>query len=447
MERKHGTSRKNILQFGDPSIILITGFSTYSFKSKPHFTRFDAKEQTVKGKKIVIGVTGGIAAYKAAELVRLFVREDAMVQVAMTANAARFVAPLTFEALSGNRVISHMFHQEGVAIDHISWGQESDLVIVAPATANFIAKMACGLADDFLSTMVVAATAKILVCPSMNVQMFQNPAVQDNLNRLRERGIRVMAPGEGQLACRTEGKGRLPEPVEILEQARILLTPQDLAGIKILVTAGPTEEPIDPVRFITNRSSGKMGYALARAAADRGAEVILVSGPSSLNTPLGVTLCKVRTALEMRDTVFEHRHDCAVIIKAAAVSDYRPKEAADQKIKKGDDDISLDLIRNPDILFELGQKKSDFPHVLVGFAAETQELLANAMEKVKKKNLDMIVANDVSRSDAGFAADTNQVKIIYADGRVEDSPLLSKDEVAGLILDRAMGIRNAASGP
>ena len=400
----------------------------------------------MKGKKIVIGVTGGIAAYKAAELVRLFVREDAMVQVAMTANAARFVAPLTFEALSGNRVISHMFHQEGVAIDHISWGQESDLVIVAPATANFIAKMACGLADDFLSTMVVAATAKILVCPSMNVQMFQNPAVQDNLNRLRERGIRVMAPGEGQLACRTEGKGRLPEPVEILEQARILLTPQDLLGIKILVTAGPTEEPIDPVRFITNRSSGKMGYALARAAADRGAEVILVSGPSSLNTPLGVTLCKVRTALEMRDTVFEHRHDCAVIIKAAAVSDYRPKEAADQKIKKGDDDISLDLIRNPDILFELGQKKSDFPHVLVGFAAETQELLANAMEKVKKKNLDMIVANDVSRSDAGFAADTNQVKIIYADGRVEDSPLLSKDEVAGLILDRAVEIRNADCG-
>ncbi|HIJ39686.1 MAG TPA: bifunctional phosphopantothenoylcysteine decarboxylase/phosphopantothenate--cysteine ligase CoaBC [Deltaproteobacteria bacterium] len=409
--------------------------------------RFDAKEQTVKGKKIVIGVTGGIAAYKAAELVRLFVREDAMVQVAMTANAARFVAPLTFEALSGNRVISHMFHQEGVAIDHISWGQESDLVIVAPATANFIAKMACGLADDFLSTMVVAATAKILVCPSMNVQMFQNPAVQDNLNRLRERGIRVMAPGEGQLACRTEGKGRLPEPVEILEQARILLTPQDLLGIKILVTAGPTEEPIDPVRFITNRSSGKMGYALARAAADRGAEVILVSGPSSLNTPPGVTLCKVRTALEMRDTVFEHRHDCAVIIKAAAVSDYRPKEAADQKIKKGDAGISLDLIRNPDILFELGQKKYDFPHVLVGFAAETQELLANAMEKVKKKNLDMIVANDVSRSDAGFATDTNQVKIIYADGRVEDSPLLTKDEVAGLILDRAMGIRNAASGP
>ena len=396
----------------------------------------------MKGKQIVIGVTGGIAAYKAAELVRLFVKEEAMVQVAMTTNAERFVTPLTFEALSGNRVIGHMFGQDAGAMDHISWGQESDLVIVAPATANFIAKMAWGLADDFLSTMIVAATAKILVCPAMNVQMFQNPVVQDNLNRLRERGISVMAPGEGQLACRAEGKGRLPEPVEILEQARILLTPRDLAGIKILVTAGPTEEPIDPVRFITNRSSGKMGYALARVAAARGAQVILVSGPSFLNAPAGVTLCKVRTAVEMRSAVFENRNGCAVIIKAAAVSDYRPKEMAHQKIKKGEDDMALDLIRNPDILFELGQRKSEFPHVLVGFAAETQELLANAMEKMKKKNLDMIVANDVSRSDAGFATDTNQVKILYADGRVEDSPLLSKDEVAGLILDRAVGLRN-----
>ncbi len=398
------------------------------------------KEQTVQGKKIVIGVTGGIAAYKAAELVRLFIREEALVRVAMTKGAEQFVAPLTFETLSGHRVISRMFHQETTEMEHIIWGQEADLVIVAPATANFIAKMAWGLADDFLSTMIVAATAKILVCPSMNVKMFLNPVVQDNLNRLRERGMVVMAPGEGPLACRTEGKGRLPEPAEILEQARHLLTPRDLAGMKILVTAGPTEEPIDPVRFITNRSTGKMGYALAGAGAARGAEVILISGPTSLKSPLGVTLCNVRTAQEMRNAVFAHRADCAVIIKAAAVSDYRPRDAASQKIKKGDNAVSLDLVRNPDILFELGQRKSEFPHILVGFAAETQDLLANAMEKVRKKNLDMIVANDVSRRDAGFAADTNQVKIIYADGRMEDSPLLSKDEIANLILDRAVEI-------
>ena len=390
----------------------------------------------MKGKKIVIGVTGGIAAYKAAELVRLMVKEDALTSVAMTANAARFVTPLTFEALSGNRVIWDMFGQEGTGIEHIAWGQEADLIIIAPATANFIAKMAHGIADDFLSTMVLAAAAGILICPAMNSRMFLNPATQDNLSLLKERGFTVMEPGEGQLACHSEGQGRLPEPEEIMEQARILLSQKDLSGLKILVTAGPTIEPIDPVRFISNRSTGKMGYAIAGAAVRRGASVTLVSGPVALPPPCGVTMCGVKTAEEMRQAVFDNRGNCDIIIKAAAVSDYRPKETAKQKIKKGADSLSLELTKNPDILAQIGKSKDKFPCILVGFAAETEELLKNAKGKLKAKNLDMIVANDVSRKDTGFEADTNAVKIIYGNGKVEDSPLMKKIEVADLILDR-----------
>ena len=390
----------------------------------------------MKGKKIVIGVTGGIAAYKAAELVRLMVKEDALTSVAMTTNAARFVTPLTFEALSGNRVIWDMFGQEGTGIEHIAWGQEADLIIIAPATANFIAKMAHGIADDFLSTMVLAAAAGILICPAMNSRMFLNPATQDNLSLLKERGFTVMEPGEGQLACHSEGQGRLPEPEEIMEQARILLSQKDLSGLKILVTAGPTIEPIDPVRFISNRSTGKMGYAIAGAAVRRGASVTLVSGPVALPPPCGVTMCGVKTAEEMRQAVFDNRGNCDIIIKAAAVSDYRPKETAKQKIKKGADSLSLELTKNPDILAQIGNSKDKFPCILVGFAAETEELLKNAKGKLKAKNLDMIVANDVSRKDTGFEADTNAVKIIYGNGKVEDSPLMKKIEVADLILDR-----------
>ena len=396
--------------------------------------------KVVKGKKIIIGVCGGIAAYKVAELVRLFVRAGAHVRVAMTQNATRFVAPLTFEALSGNRIIWDMFGREGSSIDHISWGQESDLVIIAPATANFIGKMAHGIGDDFLSTMVIAATAPVLVCPSMNSQMFINPAVQENIERLKDRGVSVMEPGEGQLACHTEGPGRLPEPEDIVEQAWFLLSRQDLSGLRILVTAGPTVEPIDPVRYITNRSTGRMGYALAKVARRRGASVILVSGPTSLTPPFGVTFCGVKTAEEMRHQVLENRADHDIIIKAAAVSDYRPRESAQQKIKKGADSLSLELVKNPDILAELGATKKESPCILVGFAAETDELLANAKGKLEAKNLDMIVANDVSRSDAGFETETNIVKIIYADGRVEDSPLMTKDEVADLVLDRAKAL-------
>lgn len=390
----------------------------------------------MKGKNIIIGITGGIAAYKAAELVRLFVKDGANVRVGMTENAIRFVAPLTLEALSGNRVTRDMFGSEGASMEHITWGQESDLVIIAPATANFIAKMAHGIADDFLSTMVLAATVRILVCPSMNSRMYENPAVKDNLRIIKQRGMNVMEPGEGELACHTEGLGRLPEPEDIFEQARILLSPQDLSGLRILVTAGPTVEPIDPVRYISNRSTGKMGYALARAARRRGALVTLVSGPTTLGPPYGVIFRGVRTAEEMRQAVFENLQNCDIVIKAAAVSDYRPKESAHKKIKKGPASISLDLVKNPDILALLGDMKKKSPCILVGFAAETQDLLDNATEKLRGKNLDMIVANDVSRDDAGFGADTNIVKLIYEDGRVEESPLMTKDEVADLILDR-----------
>jgi len=391
----------------------------------------------VKGKNIVVGISGGIAAYKAAELVRLLMKSEALTNVAMTTNAAQFVTPVTFEALSGNRVICNQFRDEGPLMEHITWGQEADLVIIAPATANIIGKIANGIGDDFLSTMLLATTAKILVCPSMNSQMYMNPAVQDNLKRLKERDITVMAPGEGQLACRTEGPGRLPEPADIVEQAEMLLSRQDLSGLKILLTAGATVEPIDPVRFITNRSTGKMGYALARAAKRRGASMTLISGPTALPSPYGVTFLGVKSAEEMKQAVFDNRSGCDIIIKAAAVADYRPLEMAEQKIKKGTDTLTLELTKNPDILAELGATKKEFPCVLVGFAAETEELLSHAKAKLEAKNLDMIVANDVSRNDAGFEADTNIVKMIYRNGDTEDSRLMSKDDIADLILDRA----------
>jgi phosphopantothenoylcysteine decarboxylase/phosphopantothenate--cysteine ligase len=390
----------------------------------------------MKGKKIIVGISGGIAAYKVAELVRLLVKAEVDTRVAMTLNATKFVAPLTFEALSGNKVVWDMFGQEGIAMDHITWSQKADLIIIAPATANFIAKMAHGIGDDFLSTMILATTAKIMICPSMNSQMFMKPVVKDNLGLLKKRGIKVMEPGEGQLACHTEGPGRLPEPEEIVEQARILLSRQDFSGLSVLVTAGPTVESIDTVRYITNRSTGKMGYALARAARRRGASVTIVSGPTTLMPPYGVEFCSVKTAEEMRKAVFENRADCDVIIKAAAVSDYRPRHSLQHKIKKGEDSISLDLVKTQDILAQLGDTKKESPCILVGFAAETENLLANAEGKLRAKNLDMIVANDVSRDDAGFETDTNVVKMIYGDGHVEDLPLMTKDEVADMVLDK-----------
>jgi phosphopantothenoylcysteine decarboxylase/phosphopantothenate--cysteine ligase len=395
----------------------------------------------MKDKKIVIGVTGGIAAYKAAELIRICTKAGAETQVAMTVNAVNFIAPLTFQALSKNKVLWEMFDQRTPPLAHITWGQESDIVIIAPATANFIAKMANGIADDFLSTMVLASTAPILLCPAMNSHMYENPVTQENLKRLVENGCFVMQPGEGELACETEGPGRLPHPEDIAEQARIMLSVQDLSGMNILVTAGPTIEPIDPVRYISNRSTGKMGYALAHAAALRGASVTLVSGQTYLPPPYGVKFLGITTAEEMRQRVFDNCGHMDVIIKAAAVSDYRPRETADQKIKKASDSLSMDLVKNPDILAELGKAKADSRFLLVGFAAETENLLANAEKKLREKNLDMIVVNDVAREDAGFGSDTNLVKIINRDGTREDLPLMPKEEVADQILNRVKRLK------
>ena len=390
----------------------------------------------MKSKSVIVGVTGGIAAYKAAELVRLLVKEGVQTKVAMTQNATRFVSPLTFEALSGNKVISDMWDARTGAMDHIHWGQDADLVIVAPATADFIAKMAHGLGDDFLSAMVLAASARTLVCPAMNTQMFLNPATRANLEVLKGRGHAVMEPGCGGLACGTDGPGRLPEPEDILEEARRLLSLQDLAGLRFLVTAGPTIEPLDPVRYMTNRSSGRMGYAIARRARMRGGAVTLVSGPVNLGPPRGVAFERVDTAEEMRRVVLDRARGFDVIIKAAAVLDYRPKEKAAQKIKRKGEKQTLELIENPDILAELGSDGAAGRRLLVGFAAETEDLLAHAKEKLKKKNLDMIVANDVSRHDAGFEVDTNSVKVIYRDGRVEEWALMPKEAVANRLLDR-----------
>ncbi|PKN30221.1 MAG: bifunctional phosphopantothenoylcysteine decarboxylase/phosphopantothenate--cysteine ligase CoaBC [Deltaproteobacteria bacterium HGW-Deltaproteobacteria-21] len=396
------------------------------------------------GKKVIVGVTGGIAAYKAAELVRLLVRSGVNTHVAMTEHATKFVAPLTFEALSGNRVVWDMWSHETSPMDHIHWGQESDLVVIAPATANFVAKMANGMGDDFLSTMVLAATAKILVCPAMNTRMYMNAAVQRNLRELRDLGMVVMDPSAGELACRTEGPGRLPEPEEIMDRISMLLSTQDLADLKILITAGPTREPIDPVRYLTNRSSGKMGFALAGAAAMRGAKVVLVSGPTSLCPPSGVTFAPVNTTEEMRREVLGRSRDCDVVIKAAAVLDYRPKNPADRKIKKEPRSFSVELEPTPDILAELGSGNLGGHRILVGFAAETNDLLANAKTKLKKKNLDMIVANDVSRTDAGFDTETNLVKVVYRGGVIEDLPLMSKRQLADCLLDRIRKIWESA---
>ena len=390
----------------------------------------------MKGRKVIVGVTGGIAAYKAAELVRLLAKEGADTRVAMTRHATKFITPLTLETLSGNRVIWDMWAPETHPLDHITWGQDSDLILIAPATANFIGKMAHGIGDDFLSTLVIAATARILLCPSMNTQMYLSQAVQENLRILKARGCAIMEPGSGELACGTEGPGRLPGLEDIVEEARMLLSKQDLAGLKILVTAGATMEPLDPVRYMSNRSSGKMGYAVARAARMRGAKVTLVSGPAALKPPRDVALSRVKTAEEMRQAVLADCRQYDVIIKAAAVLDWRPKETAEHKIKKGRGIQTLELVENPDILAELGCSRGSSRCLLVGFAAETQDLLANAQEKLKKKNLDLIVVNDVSREDAGFESETNAVKILYRDGRMEELPLMSKQEVADQLLDR-----------
>ena len=397
----------------------------------------------LKGKKIVLGVTGGIAVYKAVDLVSRLRKQGCEVRVVMTEHAQQFVTPLTFKEISGNQVAVSMWSSnQEFNVEHIALANWADAFVVAPATANIIAKMAYGLADDLLSTTLLAAQAPIVVCPAMNTGMYENVATQENIAKLQGRGITVMPPAVGKLACGTSGAGRLPEPQEIVEFLNAFFAKRegDLRGLRVLVTAAGTREPIDPVRFVGNRSSGKMGYAVAQMAAERGAEVLLISGPSALSIPANVKAIKVETTNEMLEACLESYDKVDIVIKAAAVADYRPRDVAEQKIKKKTDDaLTVVMDKNPDILKTLGAKKTH--QVLVGFAAETQNLLENARDKVVKKNLDMIVANDVTAAGAGFNADTNIVKFLFANGEVRSLEQMPKVDVANCILDEALKIR------
>lgn len=390
----------------------------------------------LKDKSVVVGVCGGIAAYKVVEVVSRLKKLGADVDIIMTANAQKFVAPLTFRSLSHRPVITDMFDEpEYWDIKHISLAKKADLFIIAPATANMIGKLASGIADDMLSTTVTATKAPVMIVPAMNHDMYSNAVVQQNIERLKGLGYIFMEPDTGVMAEGTSGKGRLPEPASIVDMAVGLLKPAcDLKGLRLLVTAGPTRENIDPVRYISNYSSGKMGYAVAQAAAERGADVVLVSGPVSIGAPRGVKLISVNTANEMRDAVLKEFPDCDAVVMAAAVADYKAAEVSQLKIKKSDDDMVIRLEKNPDILKELGNIKGS--RILAGFCAETDHLVENAMKKVEAKNLDMIVANDVTMEGAGFGTDTNIIKIIKRDGSVTDLPLMSKLAAAHKVLDQ-----------
>ena len=397
----------------------------------------------LKGKKIVLGVTGGIAIYKVVDLVSKLRKQGAVVRVMMTEHAAKFVTPLLFQEISGNKVASSMWGgNDEFNVEHIALAEWADLFLIAPATANILAKMANGIADDLVSTVLLAAKAPIIVCPAMNTGMLENAATQANLTTLKMRGVTIMAPDAGHLACGITGAGRLPEVFSIIAFLENFLAQRegDMRGLKVMVSAAGTREPIDPVRFVGNRSSGKMGYAIARCASLRGARVTLISGPSALKPPPNVDTVNVETTQQMLEACFKVYPDVDVVIMAAAVADYRPRDVATQKIKKNNEDaLTVVMDKNPDILKSLGaEKKQQF---LVGFAAETQNLLANAREKIQKKNLDMIVANDVTMAGAGFNADTNVVKFLYADGKVEELPKMSKDMVAQELLDRVLTFR------
>ena len=390
--------------------------------------------------RIVLGVSGGIACYKAVELVRLLVKAGFSVQVIMTRGAMEFVTPLTFQTLSGNPVATETFNltQES-EIGHINLADSADLFVIAPATANIIGKIANGIADDLLTTVIMATQAPVLLAPAMNIHMYENPIVQENLRKLGRVGYHLLEPAEGFLACGYEGKGRLPDPEKIAEEIQKLLRKKDLTGERLVITAGPNREPLDPVRYLSNRSSGKMGYALARAALRRGAEVTLVSGPTELEAPAGVRMIAVTTAAEMRDAVNQEFAAATAVIMAAAVADYRPVVRADQKIKRGKGPIELRLEPNPDIVKELGQKKAG--KLLVGFAAETEELTANAAKKLSDKNLDMIVANNVAVAGSGFDGDTNIATILDRTGATQSLPLMSKDELADRIYDHFLALK------
>ena len=413
----------------------------------------------LKDKNIILGVTGGIAAYKCVDLVSRLRKQGANVHVILTKGAQNFVTETAMREISGNTVVTSMWQEiQQYDVEHIALAQLADVVLVAPATANVIAKCACGMADDMLTTTLLATKAPVFFAPAMNTNMYENSITQQNLHTLQERGCHVIEPAAGHLACGTSGVGRMPEPQELVEiLADFFATGKefgdaneadfrqhlaeglDFSGVNILVTAAGTREPIDPVRYIGNRSSGKMGYAIAEAARDLGANVTLISGPSALPALAGVNFFKVESARDMRHLVLENFPESQIVIKAAAVADYRVKNVADHKIKKNDEELTLVLEKNPDILKELGQKKQK-GQVLVGFAAETQNLIQYAQSKLEKKNLDMIVANDVSKPQAGFNVDTNLIKLLKRDGSIEELPLMSKKDLAYIILNHVMKI-------
>lgn len=387
----------------------------------------------LKGKHIVVGVTAGIAAYKAVELVSRLYKAGAEVKVVMTRNATKFVSPLVFGEISKHKVAVEMFENvQDWNVEHIAYATWADAYIVAPATANMIAKMSHGIADDMLSTQLLATTAPVFVCPAMNSNMYAHPTVQENLTILSSRGVHVLEPDSGLLACGVEGKGRLPEPQKIMDWVDFHLGKTKLLeGKTVIVSAGGTQEAIDPVRYITNRSSGKMGYAVALKAAQAGAKTILVSAPTDLAVPIGVERIIVRSATEMKEAIDSHYDSADAVIMAAAVADYRVAEVADNKIKK-QETMTLELVKNPDILASLGDRKQH--QKLIGFAAETQDVISYGKEKVRKKNLDMLVANDVSKSNAGFDVDTNEVTFIYPGDQIVNLPNMSKLDVAERII-------------
>jgi phosphopantothenoylcysteine decarboxylase / phosphopantothenate---cysteine ligase len=399
---------------------------------------------SLAGKEFVLGISGSIAAYKAVLLLRELTARGAEVAVVMTAGAEHFVGPLTFRTLSGRPVLSNIFDpQSDEAVEHVALAERAHAFVVAPATANVLAKAAHGIADDFLTTLLLAARCPVLMAPAMDGGMWEHAAVQANVATLRERGVTVFEPEAGALASGLNGRGRLPEIESIVEEIERVLTPgRDLTGERVLVTAGPTREPIDPVRYLSNRSSGKMGHAVATAALRRGAEVVLISGPTALKPPAGAVFVPVQTAEEMREAALQHLTAASVVIKAAAVADYRVERPSPTKIKSGGkrDGLSLDLVPNPDILKELAQKKGGA--FLVGFAAETNDVRAHAAEKLRAKGVDLLVANDVSQEGIGFEADDNQVVLLDRWGGTLELPRMTKIQVAHAILDRVLALRS-----
>ncbi len=392
-------------------------------------------------KTVVLGVTGGIAAYKTPWLVRLLVKEGARVRVVMTRNAAQFVTPLTLATVSEHPVHSAMWDTPTEpSMEHITLADQADGIVIAPATANFIAKLAGGLADDLLSTLLLAARCPVMVCPSMNTNMFLHPAVQENLQRLTGRGVLVLMPDSGELACGWTGAGRMPEPDVIADHVLTMMQGRDLEGLSVLVTAGPTVEFLDPVRYLTNRSSGKMGIAIAKRAALRGARVTLVAGPLKAAVPAMVNHIPVQSARDMQQAVLDRFPHTDVVIKAAAVADFRPADTCDVKVKKAHAALTIPLETNPDILLELGAMKRP-EQILVGFAAETDNVLEHARAKLLTKNLDMLVVNDVSKPGAGFDVDTNIIRILHRSGEEEQFAIMPKSQVADMLLDRVMTLR------